>query len=638
MDIIKNAIPKLGSVYEIGNNVTFGIYLSKLDEIKLSIYTDATSEPILTQVLKRNENSLGDFFYTKISQISQGMLYTWSVSSDGKEYFLIDPYALDVIQEQGKYFNKIVDLTGNDTRSINIPWEETIIYEMHVGHFTHDKSAGVNSPATFEGVTEKLDYLKELGITTIELMPIYLWNRNTLANKHPETNQVLTDEWGYNPISFFALDPVYMSKNQDVREEFKKFVRSVHDRGLEVILDVVYNHTGEGGDKNTIFNFKILNKFAYYRHKNQYFANCSGTGNTLNTSHPIVQELVIASLRYWVMEMGVDGFRFDLASILAQGNEGTWIEYSLINEISQDPILSNVKLISESWDAKGQYDVGKMPSPFHEWSDIFRDCVRSFGRGDKGQINHLATCIAGNDLKSHNYNSKCLPIHYVTAHDGFTLWDLVSYNEKHNLLNGEDNRDGSSNNISDNSGIEGETDDEYVNSLRVKRVKTFLGLLLFSKGVPMILMGDEGARTQQGNNNAFCQNNELVWLNWDRMEKFKDIALFVKRAIKLRNKLNWFKDPTDKNIVWHGTKLYSPDWSYFSRSLAWTLQEEDHQIYFVVNNYSEPLVFNLPKAKYGWKLFLDTNQPSDLKSEIIDSYLVDEFSLCVLIDTQSLEE
>ncbi|OON96185.1 MAG: hypothetical protein ATN31_10020 [Candidatus Epulonipiscioides saccharophilum] len=621
--------PRLGCHQMFKDEFMFGIYLQDFDQIKLSIYEEIEGPAIREKILNRDEDSEGDFFYTILNDIHEGLYYIWSVTDGEKEFPIIDPYGYEVIQNsERKYFNKIALLRRNETKRPNIPWTETIIYEMHVGHFTK----AINDGGSYKALIEKLDYLKDIGITAVELLPIYLWNRHTLINMHPKTGRILTDEWGYNSISFFALDPIYATDKERVREEFKELVREAHDRNMEIILDVVYNHTGEGGEGGAFFNFKLLNRKAYYRHYGPYFSNCSGTGNTLNTSNIIVQEMVIDSLRYFVLEMGVDGFRFDLGAILAQGHDGEWMEGSLMHKIADDPILKNVKLISESWDAKGRYFVGKMPAPFHEWSDRFRDCIRSFGKGDKGHINQVATCIVGNDIKNMNPQSTTLPIHFITAHDGFTMWDLVSYNEKHNINNGENNRDGSNNNCSYNSGYEGETSNVMINHLRIKRMKSFLGLLIFSKGVPMIVMGDEGARTQGGNNNAFCQNDATVWFDWKRQEKFSDVTLFLKKAIALRNELKWYKHKTDKNIVWHGTKPNNPDWSFYSRSLAFSLTGEDFGVYFIMNNYSEPLVFNLPPAKYAWAVYLDSHQKSDFTALVNKSYLADEFSFCVLVD------
>ncbi|OOO00732.1 MAG: hypothetical protein ATN35_01115 [Epulopiscium sp. Nele67-Bin004] len=634
MKIIRNTQPVVGSVCD-AEGVSFGIYVNDLPNIKLNIHENVNDDAIFSYVLERDKDSYGDFFYTKVEGLSEGYYYTWSVQFEGREHFLIDPYGIEVVREEnGRYFNKIAKLVPNDTTRLHIPWEETIIYEVHVGHFTKDETSGVDEAGTFNGMIEKFDYLKDMGVTTLELLPIYLWNRHTLVNRHPVTHELLKDVWGYNPISFFALDPVYMTDKENLRDNFKAFVRAAHDKGLEIVLDVVYNHTGEGGEGGPIFNFKALNRHAYYRHYHEWYMNCSGTGNTLNTSNLLVQELTIASLRYWVVEMGVDGFRFDLASILGQSEDGNWSYESLIKKIKEDPILSNVKLIAESWDAKGRYDVAKMPYPYHEWSDVFRDCVRQFVKGDKGLINLVATCIVGKELHSLNNASSCLPVHYVTAHDGFTLWDLVSYNDKHNFFNGENNRDGSNNNYSWNSGFEGETEDENIFNLRITRVRTFLGMLIFSKGVPMIVMGDEGGRTQGGNNNAFCQDNELVWFNWERQQEFGDLYEFVKKAIALRKTLNWYYENDDTSLSWHGTRLNDPDWSYYSRSIAWSIAEEDKQVYFVVNNYSDSLEFELPEAKYGWKVYLSNDGKTDGEELEGNNYNVGSFSFAVLVDEE----
>ncbi|ONI46560.1 hypothetical protein AN640_03175 [Candidatus Epulonipiscium fishelsonii] len=608
------------------NGVKFTIFSTDLNELELCIYDDINKPPVSKYYLNRGMNSDGNIFVKKVVEAKINQFYTWGANYEGNFHYLIDPYAQEVVQNKdGIYFNKITKLEDTLVKRPNIPWDQTIIYEMHIGNFTKSPTAKVKAPATFNSIIEKIPYFKVLGVTTIELLPIFLWYRDTIKSINPFTGFPPQDIWGYNSINFFALDPMYVEDKQNPREEFKRFVDIMHSNDLEVILDVVYNHTGEGGHGGSVFNFKALANDVYYRMIGEYYANCSGTGNTLNTSHAVVQEMIIDSLRYWIQEMGVDGFRFDLASILAQDESGKWIEHSLLKRISQDPILSQVKLISESWDAKGAYNVGFMPKPFHEWSDVFRNHIRRFIKGDNGLISDVATCIVGKEI-AHNMPNACMPVHYITAHDGFTLWDLVSYNEKHNMANGEDNRDGSNNNCSWNSGLEGETSDPAINALRLTRLKTGLGLLIFSRGIPMIVMGDEGARTQQGNNNAFCQDNELSWLNWERTDKFKNIFEFVAKAISLRKSMKWFG--SDISPVWHGTKLNSPDWSFESRILAWSIQEGNFTVYFVANNYSEELSFEIFIPRNRWEVYIS----SDEGSFTYNSYIAKPFSFTVLID------
>ncbi|OON95285.1 MAG: hypothetical protein ATN36_08725 [Epulopiscium sp. Nele67-Bin005] len=634
MIILDNATPILGNTLDT-KGATFGIYATDVDEIILSIFKEPNGKPVFTHNLTREDNAIGNIFCIKIEGVEEGFYYTFTVERNEKEVSILDPYAYEATKEDGIFYNKIVTSSPNPTKKPNIPWDEMIIYEMHIGHFTKHPSSNVQHPATLQGIIEKLDYLKELGITTIELLPVYYWNRNTIINRHPKTGELLTDVWGYNPISFFIFDPVYAMNETNSRQEFKDFVNTVHEHGMEVILDVVYNHTGEGGDKDTCFNFKALADRTYYRYYDEtWYANCSGTGNTLNTSHHVVQEMTIASLRYWAIDMGVDGFRFDLASILGQGEDGNWTYHSLLKRIKEDGVLSHVKLITESWDAKGQYDVGKMPAPYHEWSDVFRDCMRRFMKGDKGVIHSVTKCIMGRELVFDHEEMKSLPIHYMTAHDGFTLYDLVSYNEKHNEENGEQNRDGHSHNISWNSGFEGENNDLYIKEFRERRMKTFLSMLFLSKGVPMLLMGDEVARTQKGNNNAFCQDSELVWFDWERAEEYSEMYRFTQKLISLRKHIPWLTTPSNVAPNWHGVKLYSPDWNYHSRSLAWSLNEGECQIYFVVNNYWETLRFELPHSINKWKVYINTAHSENVVERDItnDHYTVPPFTFCVLID------
>ncbi|MGL6174760.1 MAG: glycogen debranching enzyme, partial [Cellulosilyticaceae bacterium] len=403
----------------------------------------------------------------------------------------------------------------------------------------------------------------------------------------------------------------------------------IHELGMEIILDVVYNHTGEGGEGGDIFNFKVLGNEIYYKIEDGKYMNCSGTGNTLDTSNDLVKHLILESLRYWVVYMGVDGFRFDLASILGQNRAGEWMEESILKEMSYDPILSNVKLIAESWDAKGCYDVGKMPYLFREWSDCFRDTMRRFIKGDIGIIEQVALCIAGKEIQFEDTRKTELnAIHFITAHDGFTLWDLVAYNLKHNELNGEDNRDGNDANYSDNCGIEGETDDEEVLKLRKRRVKNYFMLLLLSKGVPMILMGDEMGRTQRGNNNAYCQENEILWVDWHKQDKFEEIRDFVRSLIKIRKEITLARrDKTEES--WHGVKYKHPDWSYYSRSLAYCITAKDKVYYVAMNNYIEALNFELPPRKEGWTKRIDTYNEIQEEKVIGPTYQVKPYSICL---------
>ncbi len=648
MYTIRRGSPILGCQLE-QQGANFGIFSDYAVAMLLTLYKGkGETVPICQVYCDRKNYTTGDIFYVYIEDVKEGMHYTWQfIGADGEvSYPLIDPYAYCIVENGREGYRNIVKaLVSPNFKKPNIPWEKTIIYELHVGHFTRSNSSGIKEKerGTFKGLIEKLDYLKDLGITTLELLPVFKWKRHTIKNRHPETGLLLQDEWGYNSLSFFALDESY-SVNKDgeeVLDEFSEFIEKAHEKGLEIILDVVYNHTGEGGEESAYSSFKKLSNKTYYKlNEEGDYLNCSGTGNTFNTNHQIVNALILASLRYWVVNRGVDGFRFDLASILGQDREGLWMSYSLLNAINEDPILSHVKLIAESWDAKGSYDVGRMPQHFREWSDYFRDTIRKCVRGDAGLTKPLADCLMGKDIYfSDTKKGSQHALHFITAHDGFTLWDLVSYEQKHNLDNGEGNHDGNNANYSTNCGVEGETQEMAIINKRKRLVKNHLSLLLLAKGIPMLLMGDEMGRTQKGNNNAFCHNNPLVWVDWKRSEDFKDIQAFTKKLIYLRQTLLKIDTDEDYTVSWHGVKYNHPDWSYVSKSIACYLKSEKMSYYIVINNYSEALLFDLPPTGSKWVRLMDTNlsTPEDIQLEgrevYENRYLVECYSICLFKET-----
>lgn len=651
---ISRGMPLLGCTLDEGG-ANFGIHLDLNLTIKLQIYLNYLDErPFLEIVLDQNNHSTENIYHVYVKDIKEGMAYCYELEDENtkQKYVIFDPYALSIREfpkDSNSYRGIVIRKDGIIYNKPNIPWEKTVIYEMHVGAFTRQDFSNPNKEhrGTLKGIIEKIPYLKDLGITAIELMPIFKWNPYTLMTFHPHSGEKLKDYWGYNTIGFFALDSKY-SSNQMIKgeiTEFKELVQLLHENDMEVILDVVYNHTGEGGTNGDIFNFKMQGVNTYYKiDELGRYMNCSGTGNTMNTQNQIVSNLIIDSLRYWVLYMGVDGFRFDLASILGQDNRGRWIKPSLLDKIAKDPVLASVKLISESWDAKGSYDVGKMPYPFAEWSDIFRDTIRKFVRGDLGLTKALSDCILGKEIyftdERKNVNHT---VHYVTAHDGFTMWDLTSYNEKHNLDNGEDNRDGNNANFSDNCGEEGETDDIYIINKRKKRIKNYMSLLLLSRGVPMLLMGDEMCRTQNGNNNAYCQDNKTMWIDWSRLESNQDIYHFLKLLIRIRKDIKFISDICGEySISWHGIFYGEPDWSYYSRSLAWHIEGKKENFYMVINSYHEPLCFELPPIKSKWLRIIDTHKdyPEDIILEgekvTTKNYKVNPFSFC-LFKAEELE-
>ena len=572
---------------------------------------------------------------------------------------LVDPYSKVVGSNlEGTTCKSLVvddaDYPWEGDQAPGIPMKDTIIYEMHVSFFTQSPTSGVKNRGTFKGILEKLDHLKELGVTALELLPIYDYNTKSNKNINPLTGERLKDMWDYNPNNFFVVSKHYTDAKQDGDEIvcFKDFVKEIHKAGMEVILDVVYNHTGEGNEYKLTFNFKGIDNGIYYmlnKDNKKEYVNYSGTGNTFNCNYPAVKNLILDSLRYWVSEMHVDGFRFDLAPILGRDIDGQWLgKDSLLGEIAQDPILSKTKLISESWDAAGGYYLGKMPVGFAEWNGEYRDDMRRFINGHLGVVSNLATCITGSsNLFKKQEKGPQNSINFITAHDGFTMWDLVSYNKKHNIANGEDNRDGSNHNISCNYGVEGETDDEGIIKIRKQQVKNAITLLMISQGVPMIVMGDEFCRTQKGNNNPYCQDNEISWVDWDRKQKFADVYRYYCKIIHFRKthanlrKSEFLLEDCCPRITWHGIKEDSPDWSYHSRTIAFMISgnlAEDYDIYVAINGHNEPLTFELPQREDGkWSRVVDTGRksPEDFLQRPLEveknQYAVESFSIVICI-------
>jgi len=522
----------------------------------------------------------------------------------------------------------------DDDKQPHVPWNETIIYEMHVRLFTMNPNSETKFPGTFFGVVEKIDHLKQLGVTTIELMPVFEFNINSNPNINPLTGEELKDVWGYNPLNFFAVTGNY-SVGLKLGEQvflFKDFIKELHKHGFEVILDVVYNHTGEGSEKGPTLCFRGIDNEIYYmlnQSNKRYYANYSGCGNTLNCNHAVVKEMIIDSLRYWATEMHVDGFRFDLASILRRTPDGRWIgDLSLLKDIAEDPIVGELKLIAEGWDAAGGYYLGLFPEGWAEWNGKYRDCVRRFIRGDNGTIEELMLRIAGSPDLYRNRRPHA-SINFVTCHDGFTMRDLVSYNYKHNEMNGENNKDGAIENFSYNWGVEGDTDDPRINKIRKQQVKNFFAILMLSHGTPMLLMGDEMYRTQKGNNNAYCIDDETTWVDWSLKEEHLDLFEFVTKMISFRKthpalKRECFFQKYDRfgnvitDITWHGVDPFEPDTGYTSHSIAFMISgfepirgtTIDNDIYVILNQWKEPLQFILPPihAK-SWYRVVDTSLP-----------------------------
>jgi glycogen operon protein len=561
---------------------------------------------------------------------------------------LLDPYGR-AVAVPGNYDREAARAEGDTTATAmksvvadvgNYDWEgdqplrrpssRTIIYEMHVRGFTAHPSSGVvaDKRGTYEGLIDKIPYLQQLGVTAVELLPVFQFD----AQDCPPGR---VNYWGYAPVSFFAPHRAYSARPDPLGtlDEFRDMVKALHRANIEVILDVVYNHTAEGDHTGPTVCFRGVDNPTYYileSDKSRY-ANFSGTGNTLNANHPVVRRMVVDSLRYWVEEMHVDGFRFDLASILARDSSGQPMAAPpVLWDVESNPVLAGTKLIAEAWDAAGLYQVGSfVGDSWMEWNGRFRDDVRAFFRGDEHTVRRMAERLLGSpDIYGHEEREAEQSVNFVTCHDGFTLNDLVSYNQKHNEENGEDNRDGADDNRSWNCGVEGPSDRPEVEQLRNRQAKNFLTVTMLSLGTPMILMGDEVRRTQRGNNNAYCQDNACNWFDWDLLGPHAD----VHRFIRLLTSRRLLRDAEDKrlrmslnqllreaNKKWHGVKLNEPDWSHCSHSLAFGAEfpERGLRLHIILNAYWEPLVFELPPptAEMGpWRRWIDTalEPPSEI--------------------------
>jgi glycogen operon protein len=531
------------------------------------------------------------------------------------------------------------DWKGESARK-HVPWDDTILYELHVKGFTRRHPAVAERlRGTYAGLgtREVLEHIRSLGVTSVELLPVH-----TFVNDSQLVERKLTNYWGYNTIGFFAPDPRYAADVPNSLREFKEMVARFHDAGLEVILDVVYNHTAEGNERGPTLSFKGLDNASYYRlipEKNRYYINDTGTGNTVNLSHPRVIQMVADSLRYWVQEMHVDGFRFDLGTILAREPNGFDNRSGFLKACSQDPVLRTVKLIAEPWDCgPGGYQVGAFPPGWAEWNDQFRDTARDFWRGEAPASALAPRLCASGDLYNNQGRRPWASVNFITAHDGFTLNDLVSYNDKHNEANQENNQDGSSNNRSWNCGAEGPTQDPDVNALRERQMRNLLGTLLLSQGTPMLLGGDEFGRTQQGNNNAYCQDSEISWLDWNIAEPGQRLIRFVQRLTKLRHahpllRRNRFltgeynAELEVKDVTWidaSGVEMREETWRDAATRCFGMLMDgraqstgirqrgQDATLLWVLNAHHDVVRFTLPECAGGhhWSLLIDSNNPA----------------------------
>jgi isoamylase len=525
----------------------------------------------------------------------------------------------------------VVDVNKYDWQGdapLRRPSSETIIYEMHVRGFTCDPSSAVSEKTrgTYIGLIDKIPYLQQLGITAVELLPIFQFD----AQDCPPG---LVNYWGYAPVSFFAPHQAYSSRTDRMGpiDEFRDMVKALHRAGIEVILDVVFNHTAEGDHTGPTFSFRGLDNSLYYilEENRSRYANYSGTGNTLNANNAVVRRMILDSLRYWVEEMHVDGFRFDLASILERDADGQLLANPpVLWDIESDPALADTKIIAEAWDAAGLYQVGSfIGDSWKEWNSRFRDDVRSFIRGDRGSVGRVADRFLGSpEIYGHKEREAEQSVNFVTAHDGFTMNDLVSYDRKHNEANGENNADGANDNRSWNCGVEGPTADPAIEQLRNRQVKNFLTITMLSLGVPMFVMGDEVRRTQFGNNNAYCQDNKTSWFDWSLLKKHADVHRFLSLLIERRLLRDLEAELQSKTLhqvlqsatkAWHGVKLNQPDWGDDSHSFAFSaeLPKENLLFHLIANAYWEPLGFELPPVnECQWRRWIDTSldSPQDI--------------------------
>ena len=653
--------------YACGKGVNFSFFSRNASRVRLELFDhpkDATATRVID--LDPTRNRTGDVWHVWIEGIRLGQLYAYRVDGpyqpkDGQRFnfnkLLLDPFATAIsplpdwdfapargydpsAQEHDLICSKVDDagampkcvfthehFNWHDDHPLRHPWSKTVIYETHVRGFTIHPNSGVEHPGTYRGLMEKITYLKELGVTAVELMPVHEFNECQAPGINPQTGKPLRNYWGYDPVAFFAPKASYSSAGGlgQQKLEFKEMVQAFHRAGIEVILDVVFNHTAEGNEQGPTLCFRGIDNTIFYMladDKSSY-KDYTGTGNTVNANHPVVRDHILAALRYWMVEMHVDGFRFDLASVLGRGRSGNLLPNSpLLERIAEDPILRDVKIIAEAWDTAGAYEVGSFSERrWAEWNGRYRDDVRRFWRGDDGMLGLFASRICGSaDIYTKSGKGPESSINFITCHDGFTLNDLVSYRYKHNEANGENNYDGYDANFSQNNGVEGETTDAGIESVRKRQIKNFLLTLLISRGVPMLLGGDEFRRTQGGNNNPYCQDNETSWYDWSCLGQHRDIFLFTRGMITFRRAhpiLSKERFYTDAEIHWFSPQEGLPNWADPKEKQFACLIHEDEQsaLYLMFNAAADAVDFGLPiLPRSRWHLAVDTSReaPEDM--------------------------
>ena len=650
-----HSAPLGATVYTNGAN--FSVFSRSATRLELLFFDqedDARPSHIIP--IEPNTNRTYHYWHVFVPEARAGQIYAYRAygpfdPSSGlrfdPEKALLDPYGRGVVvpknysreaaRKPGENLavamkSVVIDASGYDWEGDTPPRTSaarTIVYEMHVKGFTRHPSSGVSEKlrGTYAGLIEKIPYLRDLGVTAVELLPIFEFD----ATDCPAG---VVNYWGYQPVSFFSPHHAYSSR-QDAHgpiDEFRDMVKALHRAGIEVILDVVFNHTSEGKHDGPTLSFRGLDNDTYYilQEDRSRYADYSGCGNTLNANHPVVRRMIVDSLRYWVSEMHVDGFRFDLASILSRDSSGNCMASPpVLWDIESDPVLAGTKLIAEAWDAAGLYQVGSfIGDSWMEWNGRFRDDFRSFFRGESGTVSRVADRLLGSpEIYGHKQREAEQSVNFVTCHDGFTLNDLLSYNNKHNQSNNDNNQDGANDNRSWNCGVEGPTDDPAVEKLRNRQVKNLLTVTLLSLGMPMILMGDEVRRSQNGNNNNYCHDDESNWFDWSLIDKHADVHRFVKLLLARRVLRNEDTQRERKSLdqlirdarkAWHGVKPLQPDWGDWSHSLAFgaEIKKEGLVFHFIMNGYWEPLQFELPTLEAGapWRRWIDTalESPNDI--------------------------
>jgi len=658
-----------GSRFPIGatvmpGGVNFCAFCRRATRVELLLYaSEESAEPFQVIALSGDANRTYLFWHVFVEDLPLRSCYTWRAygplgvpqmsdeAASRKE--LIDPQARGV---SDRFYDRQhaadahaaghASLRGIVTEPLGRPdddvevrtLDEAIIYELHVGGFTRHPSSGVRHPGTFAGLIEKIPYLKALGVTHVELLPVMAFDEQDIPASAAARG--LRNYWGYSTHSFYSPHPRYCVEPACAPQEFRAFVDALHAAGIRVLLDVVFNHTSEAGKNGPVIHFKVFANETFYQidaNDGRHYRDYTGCGNTLNCNHPLVSAFILRCLEYWVRELDVDGFRFDLASVFVRGENGELLGTPPLPwAMEASPVLARVPLIAEAWDAGGLYHVGSFPGmAWTEWNGRYRDVIRRFVRGDPGIVGEVCTCIAGSaDLYQSDGRLPANSINFVTCHDGFTLNDLVSYEAKHNEANGEDNRDGSNDDLSWNCGAEGATDDPAIIGLRLRQARNFMAILLLSQGVPMLLAGDEILRSQRGNNNAFCQDNALSWIDWELSDNARAMLRFVREMIALRKRHASLRrrrfltgqpanGQTQPDVAWHGERLDAPAWhDPGARLVAFTLAGQaagEPMLHIVFNMHDEPRDVALPVLdNRSWRRIVDTSaeSPRDIVPDV----------------------